>query len=290
RGGALLCGPGGGRFVYDLRARFDLFCKISPVRPLASLLDAGAVKPEAKKGADIFLVRENAGGDYFGRWQQEENRGKKIASHHVEYREEEVERIVRVALGLAKNRRGRLTLVLKSHGLPAISELWASVTEKLVKDSGVRLEILEADNAAFQLIQAARDFDVAVSSNLFGDILADCAGLLLGSRGLCFSGNFGTDGKAVYQTGHGAAYDLQGRDQANPVGQILSLALLLEVSFGLTGMATVILNGLEKTLGEGWRTADIASPGHRVVGTREFGQRLIDSLENPLTEQSRNAR
>ena len=136
----------------------------------------------------------------------------------------------------------------------------------------------QVDNAVFQLIHAARKFDVIVSTNLFGDILADCGGLLLGSRGMCFSGNFGEDGMAVYQTGHGAAYHLAGKDHANPIGQILSLAMLLRVSFGLTELACRIEAAVEKTLKEGWRTADIVAPGCRVVGTQELGRRICQAI------------
>jgi 3-isopropylmalate dehydrogenase len=282
QGGSILCGPGGGRFVYELRAHFDLFCKIIPVRPLASLLQVGAIKPESKEGVDILVVRENTSGAYFGRWDKEKDKNGLVASHQFEYREKEVERIVRVALELARRRRHHLTVVLKSEGLPSISRLWLEVAERLVRGAGVRLEVLQMDNAVYQLIQSAGKFDVLVTSNLFGDILADCAGALLGSRGLSFSGNFGDARKAVYQTGHGCAYDIVGRNLANPVGQILSLIMLLRVSFGLAELASCLLAAVEKTLLAGWRTADMASPGTRTVGTREMGQRIIQSFEISL--------
>jgi 3-isopropylmalate dehydrogenase len=278
-GGAVLSGPAGGRFVYELRSHFDLFCKVVPLSPLAALFDTGVLKPDALQDVDILLVRENVGGVYFGRWEEERGEHGITASHCFEYRRDQVERILRVAVGLAKARRKRLSLVLKAEGIPSISRLWIEVWNGLLKGSDLDYEILQVDNAAFQLIHAARNFDVVVSTNLFGDILADCGGLLLGSRGVCFSGNFGSNGMAVYQTGHGAAYDLAGSDRANPIGQILSLAMLLQVSFGLPELADRIKSGIEKTLGEGWRTPDIMVPGCRVVGTQELGRRISQAIE-----------
>lgn len=277
--GAVLCGPAGGRFVYELRSRFDLFCKIIPIRPLAALLDTGVIKADALKDVDILMVRENAGGIYFGRWEERQGVHGLMASHSFEYRKDQVERILRVAIGFATMRRRRLSLVLKSEGIPSISRLWIEVLNDLVKGLELSFEILQVDNAAFQLIHAAGNFDVVVSPNLFGDILADCCGLLLGSRGMCFSGNFGREGMAVYQTGHGGAYSLASSDRANPIGQILSLVMLLRVSFGLTELAGRIEAAVEKTLIEGWRTPDIIAPGCKVVGTRELGRRICQAIE-----------
>lgn len=276
--GAILCGPAGGRFVYDLRAHFDLFCKIVPLRPLVGSPDFGVLKADAVKGADVVVVRENSGGIYLGDWQTEYRNDHVTASHTFEYRSDQVERILRVAAGLAKRRRRRLTLVVKSEGMPAVSCLWARGLNELAKDSGLHCEVLQADNAAYQLIRAPRDFDVIVTTNLLGDILGDCGALIMGSRGMSFSGNFGKARKAVYQTGHGAAHDLAGRDEANPVAQILSIAMLLRISFGLEGMADRIEAAVTKTLEAGWRTPDIASPGCRLVGTGEMGCRIADAV------------
>jgi 3-isopropylmalate dehydrogenase len=278
-GGALLCGPAGGRFVYDLRARFGLYCKISPIRPLKPLYDTGVLKPEALAEVDFLVVRENTGGVYFGKWKERGQGRNRTASHSFRYREDEVEQIIKVAAGLAARRRRDLALVTKSEGLPSISRLWADVASEIAAAAGLRFRILQVDHAAFQLVHTGRRFDVVVSSNLFGDILSDCCGLLLGSRGMCFSGNMGKDSRAVYQTGHGGANDLVGQNQANPVGQILSLGLMLEVSFGLGGMASAIRRAVEVTLGEGWRTPDIAGPDSSVIGTRELGQKIAQNLQ-----------
>lgn len=271
--GAILCGPGGGRFVYDLRARFELYCKFTPVRHCAAIDDAAILRPERLRGTDMVVVRENAGGVYFGRSEMRLGDERK-AMLHCDYSDAEVRRILRPALALAGQRRGRLALAVKPHGIPAISALWRDNLEEMAAGSGVAWQVLEIDNAAYQLIANPCAFDVVVAPNLFGDVLSDAAALLLGSRGMSFSGNFGPQRRAVYQTGHGAAHDLAGRDSANPVGQIFSLAMLLRESFGWRREAATIEAAIATVLGEGWRTPDIAAPGSRIVGTRQLAERI----------------
>jgi 3-isopropylmalate dehydrogenase len=278
-GGALLCGPAGGRFVYELRARFDLFCKIIPLRPLVPLQDTGVIKAEALEDVDILIVRENVGGIYFGRWEERQGTQGWTATHSFDYRQDLVERILRVAIGLSCARRRRLSLVLKTEGIPSISRLWIKILEELVQDVDLHTEILQVDNAVFQLLREARSMDVIVSPNLFGDILADSGGLLLGSRGMCFSGNLGRDGMAVYQTGHGGAQDLAGSDQANPIGQIHSLSMMLRTSFGLSEAADRIEAAVDRTLRDGWRTPDINAPGCKIIGTQEMGLRIAQAVQ-----------
>lgn len=276
--GAILCGPGGGRFVYDLRARFDLFCKFTPVRPLPALSDAGVLRPEAVAGVDLIVVRENASGVYFG----EGRRTPETATHTFRYHREEVRRIVAVAIRLAQQRRRKLALVVKPAAVREVSELWRDVFDELTRGQALDLSCLEVDNANYQLIANARAFDVVVAPNLFGDILSDGAALLLGSRGMSYSGNFGAPGIAVYQTGHGAAHDLAGQDVANPIGQILSAALLLRESFGLDAPAAAIEAAVARTLAAGLRTADIAAAGLPAVGTREMGRAIAAALERDV--------
>lgn len=273
--GAILCGPGGGRFVYDLRARFDLFCKFTPVRPLPALRDTGVLRPDAVADVDLVVVRENASGLYFG----EGRRTPDAATHSFCYRREEISRIVAVAIRLAQRRRRQLTLVVKQAAVREVSELWREIFDELTREQALDLSCLEVDNANYQIIANARAFDVVLAPNLFGDILSDGAALLLGSRGMSFSGNFGAPGVAVYQTGHGAAHDLAGQDRANPIGQILSATLLLRESFGLEAPAAALEAAVAKTLGAGLRTADIAAPGRPVVGTREMGRAIAGALE-----------
>jgi 3-isopropylmalate dehydrogenase len=283
-GGAILCGPGGGRFVYDLRTQFDLYCKLTPLRPFRAMQDTGALRPERTEGIDIVAVRENIGGLYFGSWGSEvQPNGRLLAYQHFSYLEEEVDRILDVSLRLALRRRQRLAVVTKPGGVPAISTLWENRLHHLNKEKNVKTWILEVDNAVYQLIANAHEFDVIVSPNMFGDVLADCGALLLGSRGMSFSGNFGQAGRAVYQTGHGAARDLAGTDRANPIGQILSLAMMLRESFCWQEGAQVIEEAIEETLAKGYRTPDISSPGCQLVGTRELGRRICDTLQDVVS-------
>lgn len=280
-GGAVLCGPGGGRFVYELRQKFDLFCKLTPVRPLGTVSDASVVRPEISDGVDLLFVRENVGGLYFGEYGERSDGGRLIEAHHsARYDVDQVERILRVACRLAQARCGRLHVVVKPGGLPTISALWIEQSELLAREFGVAFEHIEVDNACYQVVADARRFDVVVSPNMFGDVIADAASLLLGSRGLSFSVNFSGAGQAVYQTAHGAAYDLAGKDRANPVGQIQSLALLLRESFGLLEESERVMEAVEWVLGQGWRTQDLAGPESRVVGTRELSDRIEDRIRS----------
>lgn len=279
-GGALFCGAGGARFVYDLRAKFDLFCKFTPLQPCAALRDTGVLRPDRLDGVDIVAIRENVAGLYFGQWQRgTDDAGRATATQQFGYRHDQVERILGVAGRLAASRRGRLCVVLKPDGVPTISALWQEGAEALQQAVDLdAVEILEVDNAAYQLIADPQRFDVIVSPNMFGDVLADCGSLLLGSRGMSYSGNFSADGKAVYQTGHGAARDLAGADCANPVGQLLALAMMLEESLDWPEGAAAVRDAITRTLAAGWRTPDIAATNSRVVGTRELGARIRDAL------------
>jgi 3-isopropylmalate dehydrogenase len=276
-GGALLCGPGGGRFVYDLREKFHLFCKVVPLRPLPMLRGAGPLRPETVAGADILVVRENVAGVYLGEPGELRDGGRLAeAQHRFRYDAVQVDRIVRVAMGLARRRRGRLAVVAKRFGIPSISELWIETAKALNADFGLDLEFLEVDNACFQIVADAKRFDVMVAPNLFGDVVGDTGALLLGSRGLSYSANFGEGGRAAYQTAHGSAHDLARTDRANPLGQIQALAMLLHESFGLVELRTAIERGVGRVLSEGWRTADLMEPGCRMVGTRELGSRIAE--------------
>ncbi len=284
-GGALLCGPGGGRFVYELRAKFHLFCKLVPLRPWPALRGAGPLRPEAVADVDILVVRENVGGIYQGEPGGRGNgAGLFEARHSFHYDAVQVDRVMGVALELANRRRRRLSVVVKRAGIPSISELWRERAEALNAAYDLELEMLEIDNACFQIVADARRFDVLVAPNLFGDIVGDTGALLLGSRGLAYSGNFGEQGKAVYQTAHGCAQDLAGTDRANPVAQILALAMLLHESFGLSQVAWTIERAIERALSSGWRTADIMEPGCTLTGTRELGRRIAELVNGDLRQ------
>lgn len=286
-GGAILCGPAGSRFVYDMRVEFDLFCKFTPIQPISALNDTGVIKPSAREDVDLILVRENISGDYYGEFSNEADaHGNERIRHSFFYGAGEIRRILKVAVQLAECRRGRLCLVIKSDGIPAISKLWSDLFHELATETTLDTTVLEIDNAVYQIIASARNFDVIVSPNLFGDILADNASLLLGSRGMSFSGNFGKPGVATYQTGHGAAYDIAGKNIANPIGQILTTAMLLRESFGLTDIATVIEESVKQVVAAGLRTADIAHPEATIAGTNEMANRIAETVETRLLPAS----
>jgi 3-isopropylmalate dehydrogenase len=278
-GGAVLCGPGGSRFVYDLRRRFDLFCKLSPLRPYPALQEAGRLKASSVEGADILIVRENTGGEYLGEWDEilDPQRGR-FCRHSFHYAEEHVRRLVSVAAELAASRRRKLTVVIKDGGLPTVSALWRDLGREAAAASGVELRVLDIDLTAYLLIQEPLQFDVIAASNLFGDVLADLGAVLLASRGMSFSGNFSESGASVYQTNHGSALDLAGRGRANPIGQISSVALMLRESFGLHREAGWIEEAVGEVLDQGFRTFDVAAPGVIVVGTEEMGRRIAERV------------
>lgn len=277
-GGAVLAGPFPGRFVYDLRRRFDLFCKLSPLRPSPALRSAARLRPECLEGVDILVIRENVGGIYQGRWTEKATPRGRVAEHAFSYAEEDVRRILAVGAKLAARRRGRMAVVVKPGGIPSVSRLWCDCAADIGRAAGIEVSNVDADHAAYRLIQHPKDLDVIVAPNMLGDILNDLGAVLLGSRGVSFSGNFSAAGGAVYQTNHGAAKDLAGSGRCNPAGQVLSLAMLLRESFDQGDAASLLEAALEETWLHGFRTFDVASPGARIVGTAEMGDRIVEAI------------
>lgn len=271
----VLTGPAGGRFVYELRAQFDLYAKLIPILPLPELADASIVQPERVVGTDVVVVRDNVAGLYQGGFGFRD--GGRTAWQEATYSEDQVDRVMAVAIAVAQARSGRLAVVTKPGGIPAISDLWARRAAAMTP-TGVATEIIEVDNLCFQLVADPQRFDVIVTPNLIGDVVADTAALLLGSRGLAVSMNVGPGGRAVYQTGHGAAYDLAGTDTANPIAQIHSLALLLHHTLGWHTEAQAVLDAVRTTVSAGWRTPDIAGPGSVVIGTRQLGEQISSCI------------
>jgi 3-isopropylmalate dehydrogenase len=237
------------------------------------------MKPESVRDVDILLVRENVSGLYQGQWSESatESEGQQ-AEQSCFYTEKQVCRIVQVAANLARARRGHLSIVVKDGGVPTISKLWRDCAVEIAQKVNIEYSILNVDYAAYKLIQNAHDFDVMVAPNLFGDVLGDLGSVLLGSRGLSFSGNFAADGAAVYQTNHGSAYDLVGKDQANPVGQIYSLAMMLRESFSLHDEARLLEDAVAHVWQQGWRTVDIAEAGCKTVGMNEMGDLISQAV------------
>ena len=284
-GGVLLCGPGGGRFVYDMRRRFDLYCKVSPIRAHGALADAGPFRPGHVRGVDLLFVRDNAGGVYQGEWSERAcpDAGR-VAEHRFGYSERQVRRIAEVAARLAVSRRNRLAVVVKEGGVPTISRLWCDVTGEVAARHGIACEAINGDHAAYRVLREPHAFDVVLTPNMLGDLLIDSAALLQGTRALAISANYSGDGAAVYQTNHGSAHDLEGRDTANPAAQILALAMLLRESLGFPKEAARIERAVDEVWRAGRRTADLAPPGARTVGTREFGRLVASAVERPAPD------
>jgi 3-isopropylmalate dehydrogenase len=290
RGGAVLSGPGGGRYVYDLRRELDLFLKLVPVSSSHGFAPASPLRSEIVGNLDLLLIRENLSGIYQGTSEQFlDHDGGRVVRHSFEISEAKLRRYLAAAARLAAQRRGHLTVVVKQGGTPALADLWRAWASDAAADAGIDCSFVDVDLMAYELIRRPRDFDVIAASNLAGDVLSDLTALLIGSRGLSFSGNFSPRGHAVYQTNHGAAYDIAGHDSANPVGQILSLAMLLRQSLGLEREARAIEDAVRSVWTDGLRTADIASPTDRVIGTREMAERIAEAAVVQLGALSRAA-
>ena len=279
--GAILAGARGNRFVYESRRRFHLNCKLNPLVPPTVPLAAHRMKPETLAGVNILVVRENLGGIYQGTWGESRSATQGAwAEQTFRYTEPQIQKIIHKAAALAHTRRGLLTVVTKPNGVPTISNLWLRCAREIAAAYQIPLRELEIDYAAFALIQDPRQFDVIVTPNLFGDILSDAGGVLLGSRGLCYGGSFSDTGAALYQTNHGAAHDLAGTNRANPVGQIYSLAMMLRESFGLPHAADAIHAAVEQVWRAGYRTADLAEPNCVTLGTHQFASHVAQAVCN----------
>ena len=277
--GAILAGAVGGRFVYELRRRFDLHYKFNPLRSYPELAKACRLKSPADP-IDILIVRENLEGIYQGETVEKiSDEGRQVA-HTFTQGEKSVRALLTVAAKAARERRGTLAVVGKDSGLPKVHALWRRCAVEIGKTSGVEVTLLDIDYAVYKLLQEPEWFDVVAAPNCFGDILSDLGGVLAGSRGVTFGGSYSAEGRAVYQTNHGAAHDLARTDTANPVGQIFAAAMMLREKFGLTSEAQMIEEAVRSVWRDGWRTRDLAEPGCRIAGTRQFAQLVVEQI-NP---------
>ncbi|MBA3826024.1 MAG: 3-isopropylmalate dehydrogenase [Ktedonobacterales bacterium] len=277
--------------ILGLRKALELFANLRPVTVMPALIDATAFKPERLHGVDLVVVRELTGGLYFGRPSEirAEAEGT-VAIDTMLYTEAEIERVVRFACTLARQRRRKVTSVDKANVL-SCSRLWRQVAERVAQEfPDVALHHMLVDSCAMALIRQPADFDVIVTENMFGDILTDEASMLAGSLGLLPSASLGTRTTAhgrfgLYEPIHGSAPDIAGLGQANPLAAILSAALLLRHSLGLPDEATAIEAAVAATVAEGVRTPDIATPTSTVVTTHAMGDavlaRIADSLPSP---------
>ncbi|HET9083633.1 MAG TPA: 3-isopropylmalate dehydrogenase [Candidatus Limnocylindrales bacterium] len=276
--------------LFALRGGLGLFANLRPVTVHPALVPSSPLRPELLDGVDLLIVRELTGGIYFGRPSEERPSEKgRSAVDTMVYDEGEIRRVVLLAAAMAARRRAKLTSVDKANVL-ATSRLW----RKVVDEERRRFPTVEVthqlvDSCAMLLIRNPADFDVIVTENLFGDILSDEAAVLAGSLGMLPSASLGdrltkhgTFG--LYEPIHGSAPDIAGQDKANPIGTILSAAMMLRLSLGLDEAATAIETAVSDALDRGWRTGDLADPadpddGLVVVGTTGFATAVIESLE-----------
>ena len=268
------------RGLLALRSELGVFANLRPAIAYPQLADASTLKPDVVRGLDVLIIRELTGGIYFGRPRgiREREDGQREGFNTLVYAEDEIERVCRVAFDAARRRAGRVCSVDKANVLEA-SELWREVATKVGDGyDDVELSHLYVDNAAMQLVRAPKQFDVIVTSNMFGDILSDLASMLTGSIGMLPSASLDASGKGLYEPIHGAAPDISGTGVANPLATILSAAMMLRYSLGAPELADRMETAVARVLDDGLRTPDIESPGTTVVGTREMGDAVAAAL------------
>ncbi|THF72105.1 MAG: 3-isopropylmalate dehydrogenase [Methylophaga nitratireducenticrescens] len=266
--------------LLGIRSQLNLFANLRPALLYPQLADASTLKPEVVSGLDLMIVRELTGGIYFGqpRGIRILENGEKEGYNTLVYRESEINRIGRVAFDIARKRQGRVCSVDKANVLEC-TELWRETMTALSKDyADVELSHMYVDNAAMQLVRAPKQFDVMVTTNMFGDILSDCASMLTGSIGMLPSASLDENGKGMYEPIHGSAPDIAGQNIANPLATILSAAMMLRYTLDQPAFADRIESAVSKVLDQGLRTADIFSAGMTRVTTAEMGDAVVAAL------------
>ena len=263
--------------LLGLRSGLGLFCNLRPAILYDQLSDACPLKGELIEGGlDIMVVRELTGGIYFGK--RGRNEDGTTAFDTLTYSVPEVERIARMAFGIAMKRDKRLMSVDKANILES-SRLWRSVVDRIAKEyPEVSVDHMYVDNAAMQLVRNPRQFDVVVTGNMFGDILSDEASMITGSIGMLPSASLRSDSFGMYEPIHGSAPDIAGQDKANPIATILSVAMMLRYTFDLPQEADAVEAAVGKALDEGFRTGDIMSKGMTLVGTKEMGSIIARNI------------
>lgn len=288
--GAIICGPGGGRFVYALRDEFDLFYKICPIKPMLSLADISGYKESVRINVDVMMIRPNNFGLYHGDRDYYLEDKNEIATQMEKANYSEVKRFAEKIFGEAKKRNGRITICHKKDAMPGVYRIWKKAFDEVNESNkDVDIEWVLADTfvSNSSIPHKVKEYDIVTGLNWMMDNAADIA--YDGTRGTLYSANFDADGFGIYQTGHGAAHDIEGRNIANPVGQILSVAYMLKRSFGLGEISNKIIKSINKTL-EDYRTADIYYNSEKkdalqLVTTKEFADYVIKNLEGDFDEK-----
>lgn len=267
--------------LLGLRSELELFANLRPAILYPQLAHASTLKEDVVSGLDIMIVRELTGGIYFGqpRGIRTLDNNEKQGFNTLIYKESEIERIAHVAFETAMKRDKRLCSVDKANVLEC-TELWREVMIRVAKEyPEVELSHMYVDNAAMQLVRAPKQFDVMVTTNMFGDILSDCAAMLTGSIGMLPSASMDKNQKGMYEPIHGSAPDIAGQDMANPLATILSVAMMLRYSLGSEELAVKVEKAVETVLNQNLRTADIYTDGDIKVGTEAMGDAVVAALK-----------
>lgn len=275
------------RGLLGIRKELELFANLRPAKVFSALVESSTLKREIIEGLDIMIVRELTGDIYFGepRGVSVLEDGSKQGINTMTYNSKEVSRIAKVALDLAMARNKKLCSVDKANVLET-TEMWREVVTEITKESypEIALSHMYVDNAAMQLVRNPHQFDVVVTGNIFGDILSDIASMLTGSLGMLPSASLGAklaNNKqfALYEPVHGSAPDIAGKNIANPIATILSLAMMFRYSFNYHQEANIIETAIENVLNKNLRTADIANKGQAVIGCEEMGEAIISNIQ-----------
>ncbi|MDC1386468.1 3-isopropylmalate dehydrogenase [Candidatus Thioglobus sp.] len=269
------------RGLLGIRSELDLFSNLRPAILYPQLASASSLKTEIVSGLDLMIVRELVGGIYFGTPRGIEIRdGERFGINSATYYESEIARIGHSAFQIAQKRGKRVCSVDKANVLE-VSELWREVMEEVSSSyPDVTLSHMYVDNAAMQLVRDPKQFDVMVTSNLFGDVLSDCAAMLTGSIGMLPSASLDKNNFGMYEPIHGSAPDIAGKDIANPLATILSVSMMLRYSLNQVELADKINLAVSEVLDKGYRTKDISAAGDKVVGTEEMGDLIVMALES----------
>ncbi len=264
--------------LLELRKHYDFFCNLRPIRIIDSLVHKSSLRPEKVQGLDILIIRELVSGIYFGPAGRSSDEKGAYGYHTMLYYDEEIRRIARIALQKAQERRGLLTVAHKENALPHLP--WTRIVqEEAIKFPGVVVEPMLVDNLAMQMVLNSQKFDTILAGNMFGDILSDIGGALVGSIGLLGSASLNADGFGLYEAIHGTAPDIAGKGIANPLGTLGACVLMLQ-QWGEVGAAQRIIAAQDRVLSRGYRTADLFPQGSEIFVNTE---KLIDLLLEELS-------
>lgn len=261
--------------LLKLRKSLGLYTNIRPAKIYEPLIDSSSLKKEVLSGVDFVVFRELTGGIYFGEPRGFDN---ERGFNTMVYTKEEVVRIAKMAFKIARERKNKVTSVDKANVLE-VSQFWRNVVQEVHKEfSDVELNHMYVDNTAMQIVRNPKQFDVILTSNLFGDILSDIAGMITGSLGMLPSASLGSK-YALYEPVHGSAPDIAGQNKANPLASISSVAMMFTYSFNMKKAGDAIEEAINKTLAEGYRTVDIMSEGCKLVSTTEMTEAVISNMK-----------